>query len=137
MSSWTPGVWGTNLRILVSSVSEHPTIHLHASSNNFFGFFLRSDTEAGRESVQQCLTWLAEHAAGFLKVQLIKVSYDQSLWLFARIVFALGAASMSVPSAFEGYLDAGRLCLFVTSLVAVFCNIAAGGSWSSWTNSDK
>lgn len=118
--SWTPGVWGTELCINhMTTIRDQFRIKIDASSNSLVSLTLTTHARADRENWEQLLTWLAEHAAGFLKVHLFTESIYDCPWLFARIVFALGAAGMSAPSAFEVHLDAGKLCLTVISLAAV------------------
>ncbi len=111
--TWSPGVWGQELQLLVGTPEDddaEPTLK-HAqslSSNRRIVITLVPSRNVSAHFYEMFLVWLTKHAAGFMKILILK-SATESSWLFAHIVLAMGTASLSALPLFALRLNAGEL----------------------------
>ena len=112
--TWSPGVWGKDLQLLVATPEDdwaESTLKLAQSADNRpVVITMVPSRNDSAHFYEVFLRWLTEHAAGFLKI-LIYESATPSSWLFAHIVLAIGTASLSAPPLFAVSLDAGELLI--------------------------
>ncbi len=111
--TWSPGVWGQELQLVVGAPADEdadPTLK-HAQSlfdNRRVVVTLVPSTNDCAYYYEVFLVWLTKHAAGFMKILILK-STTESSWLFAHIVLAIGTASLSARPLFAVRLNAGEL----------------------------
>jgi len=108
----SPGVWGKELQLLISTPeekSERPALKLEQFDySRIIAITLHESTGDFTRFHEVFCMWLAEHAAGFMKISVYKED-PQSSWLFACIVLAIGTASLSAPPIFTVHFNAGEL----------------------------
>ena len=74
--AWSPGIWGEELQLLISTLaekSERPALKLeHFDYSRIIAITLHVSTgDSSRFHSVFCM-WLAEHAAGFMKISVYK-----------------------------------------------------------------
>jgi hypothetical protein len=110
--AWSPGIWGEELQLLISTLaekSERPALKLEQFDySRIIAITLHVSTGDSSRFHEVFCMWLAEHAAGFMKISVYKED-PKSSWLFAGIALAIGTASLSAPPLFTVHFNAGEL----------------------------